>query len=98
MTRDKRRRLLRVQRVAGLLLITVCLIVVFMASKGTTVEDRDILPVFLFFPMGLVWTVSRSVQISEDADELVDKAANAIKSEVKYFVSDCIDFIEAKLR
>lgn len=98
MTRDKRRRLLRVQRVAGLLLITICLMVVFMASKGTTVEDRDILPVFLLFPMGLVWTVSRSIQISEDADELVENAARVIKNEAKCFVAGCIDLIETKLK
>ena len=98
MTKEKCRKLLRIQRIAGLCLMAICLIVVFMASKGTTVEDRDILPVLFFLPWALALLFGRSVMIPEDADEVVEDAAKAVKREVKFFVADSIDFIESKIK
>lgn len=98
MTREKRRRLLCVQRFAGLFCMAVSLFIIYMASNGTNVIDRDATPVLLFLPAGFVYMFSKSVVIPEDADEVIESAAKAVKREVKYFVADCIDFVESKIK
>ena len=58
-----RRQLMHTQRAAGLSLIAISFLVIFMASKGTSPIDQDITPVLFTLPWGLWWTLSRKIHI-----------------------------------
>lgn len=58
-----RRQLMHIQRAGGILFILISIIVLKMASTGTTVVDRDATAIFLTLPLGLWWTFAKKVVI-----------------------------------
>lgn len=58
-----RKQMMHIQRALGILFILICIFTIYMASTGTTVEDRDILPVFFFAPLGVWYTFSKKLHI-----------------------------------
>lgn len=60
---QRRRRLFIQQRLMGLGLIIISVIVVLMASKGVTVEDRDCTCLLFTVPVGLTLLFSKKLII-----------------------------------
>lgn len=52
-TRRKIRKWKVYQILMGLVMLAICGFILYMASTGVTVEDRDATPVLLFGPLGL---------------------------------------------
>lgn len=58
-----RRKMLIKQRLMGLGLIAISAAIVWIASTGTTVEERDCTAILLTLPMGLAMLFSKSILI-----------------------------------
>lgn len=59
-----RRKLMHIQRAAGLFFILISIFVIIMAQNGTTPIDTDITPIFFFLPVGIVLTFSKKLHIN----------------------------------
>lgn len=57
------RRKLAIQKLYGLALIAMSVIMLYIASQGVTVEDRDATAVLLTAPMGLYLLFTRKIAI-----------------------------------
>jgi len=55
------------QRLLGLALIVICVLIVFVASEGSTPEERDVTAAALLFPLG-VYAMLTKKYILTDAD------------------------------
>lgn len=58
-----RRKKLFVQKLYGLALITMSIMLIYMASHGTSVDDRDATAVLLTAPLGLYLLFTKTVAI-----------------------------------
>lgn len=55
------------QRLLGFALVVICVLMVFMASQGSTPEERDITPTALLLPLG-VYAMMTKKYILTDTD------------------------------
>lgn len=63
-TRNQRRRKLLIeQRLMGIGLIAISVLIYVIASGGSTVADSDCTAVFITFPLGLLLLFSKKVMI-----------------------------------
>lgn len=62
-TAQNHRRKFIQQKIMGFCLILISAAIVWMASKGTTVEERDCTAVLIILPMGLALLFSKSILI-----------------------------------
>lgn len=60
---NHRRRKFIQQKIMGFCLILMSAAIIWMASKGTTIEERDCTAVFITLPMGLMLLFSKSIMI-----------------------------------
>ena len=51
------------QKLYGLAMIAMCIMIVFIAYSGETVEGRDVTSVILFAPMGFYLLATKNVVI-----------------------------------
>lgn len=63
MTRMMYRRKKREQRLIGLGLLVLCILVLWICSTGTTLEDQDAGAVLLMAPMGLYMLFTKHIVI-----------------------------------
>jgi len=63
MTRMMYRRKKREQRLIGLGLLALCVLVLWICSTGTTLEDQDAGAVLLMAPMGLYMLFTKHIVI-----------------------------------
>lgn len=63
MTRMMYRKKKREQRLIGLGLLALCVLVLWISSTGTTVEDRDVGAVLLMAPMVLYMLFTKHIVI-----------------------------------
>ena len=61
--RDQRRRKFIEQKLMGLGIIAISVVLICIASTGTTVEERDVTAVLLTLPLGLLMLFSKEIII-----------------------------------
>ena len=52
------------QRIYGLLMLAICILIIIRAAHGTTSEECDNTAVLLFFPIGMSLLLSKTIMIS----------------------------------
>lgn len=55
------------QRLLGFVLVVMCVLIVALASQGSTPEERDVTPVVLLLPLGIYAMITKKY-ILTDAD------------------------------
>ena len=58
-----RRKKLFIQKLYGLALIAMSILLIYIASQGTTVEDKDTTAVLLTAPLGLYLLFTKTIAI-----------------------------------
>ncbi len=63
-TRNQRRRKMLIeQKLMGLALIAISILIFILASTGKTFEDRDCTAIFITMPLGLLLLFSKKILI-----------------------------------
>ena len=62
-TREQRRKLMRKQKLYGLVFVLLSLCVVIMCMTGKTAEDRDATAIVLLLPFGLYLIFTKKICI-----------------------------------
>ena len=60
---NSRTRKMVLQKLYGLAMIAVCIMIMFIAYSGETVEGRDVTSVILFAPMGFYLLATKNIVI-----------------------------------
>lgn len=59
-----KKRLLKKQKLMGIILLIISVAIVLMALNGNTIQERDVTPLLIFVPMALYMIFSKNVVIS----------------------------------
>ena len=62
-TREQRRKLMRKQKIYGLVFVLLSIFVVIMCMTGKTAEDRDATAIVLLLPFGLYLIFTKKICI-----------------------------------
>lgn len=63
MTRRERAKIMRTQRMYGIMMLALCAFILFMCSTGVTPEDKNATAVLLIAPIGLIMLFSKNIWI-----------------------------------